>query len=221
MSSNQCLVDRIEKTEDNWVGESTLKVPFKNPISKEEAHAVAMDILHHVQTSSTGKYVLVDNSDEDWVRYQIMPTDGKQPHYLISTGFPNRKQDTVHVIKTVDCEHSSELIMNYSPNGTLDNLMEAREIKAMLNDKGRWALNIGIGVAEVAAFWPVVMGAAEAAGVNVGGGESLPMWTVIPMGLGWAYALADGIYRIGQNVSVWNSGILKKIERKNPAYGRI
>jgi len=219
MSLNQCLTDKIEIYSGNATSPQHIMMPFTETITRAQADAIAHDFADHVHAETKETHTVSDISNHFGIKYEIIPQKG-HTNYTMTTGLGQEVEGargTVYVSQQITCKHPHEVLAGYSPNGTLDVLTEAQEVRIMLRNKKRWAANIGIGITELIGFWPVVFGAAKAAGYTLIDDDMLPLWTVPVLLVGAGASLVDAVYRISHNVSAFKSGILEKIERKKPA----
>jgi len=173
------------------------------------------DFEAHLAHSNLSGY-RVENLENGKSMLNLVNVKNGKIDYVIAAGSAQGiegAEGIVCVFQERDCDNSPEILHSYSPNESIDILMEARDIRKKIGNKVRWAGNMALGVAQIALFWPIAMGMAEVAGLY-SEERTLPIWTVPILAAEWSYVLLDGYYRTCHNVSLIGSGILKKIERK-------
>jgi hypothetical protein len=215
MSSNHCLADRIDRSLGGPTYKAEVRIPFEQKLTREQADAIAHDFAHHVLEHTDESHRAVDLTDHFGIKYEIMPKEG-HPNYAMMSTLANGVEGArgmVYIKRSLVCRHPLDVLMEYSPNGTLEALMETKKLHDKVNSRLRWAWNASVGLAELACFWPVARRITNAVGK-----ENIPLWVAVPVLLvGWSYALLDGIHRIGMNIPVYRAGELERTRRKKPA----
>ena len=212
--ANQCIEDRIRADIGGICSPAALRIPFAQKLSRDEAGAIAHDFAGYVHECTGQNHIVVDETDHFGVKYSLVPEEGGNPNYtMMSSLAPGVKgaKGMVYIKRSLVCRHPLEALMEYSPNGTIEALVETKQGHDRMQNRSLWAVNAAVGVAEIAGFWGAAIPILRAAG-------EYNAWLALPVAYAWMFVLMDSVYRCAFNLSLRKASLLDKreiIQRKS------